>query len=100
MAREVRDRGGVGRRLASGATRRARYSWAVTSALQRAFDEASKLPEREQDFIAALVMEGIESERRWDDAFANSQDVLERLDDEAQAHIDAGRLTPIDPERM
>ena len=72
----------------------------VTPALQRVFDEASKLPEREQEFIAAVVMEQIESERRWDELFAKSQDMLDKLDDEAQRHIDAGRLTPIDAENM
>ena len=78
----------------------ARYTWPVTSALQRAFDEASKLPEREQEFIAALVMEGIESERRWDDAFAESQDVLEKMADETLAEFEAGNTSPLDLDRL
>jgi hypothetical protein len=53
------------------------------------------VPEREQEFIAAVVKE-LDSERRWDEPFANSQDVLDKLDDEAHLHIDGGRLTPID----
>lgn len=85
---------------AAGSHRSPGIAGAVTSALKRAFDEASRLHEREQEFIAALVMEGIESERRCDEVFASSQDVLEKLDDEAVAEFEAGRTVPLDLNRL
>jgi hypothetical protein len=36
----------------------------VTKLLQRAFDEATKLPEREQDALASLLIDKIQTERR------------------------------------
>jgi hypothetical protein len=67
----------------------------VTPALQQVFDEVSKLPEREQEFIAAVIREELDSERRWDELFAKSQDVLDRLADEAIAQYKAGLTEPI-----
>jgi len=39
-----------------------------------------------------------ESERRWDELFARSPEVLERLAAEAMAEHDAGLTLPLDPE--
>lgn len=55
----------------------------MTELLRKAFDEANKLPEREQDAIASRMLVEIESERHWDKAFASSGDLLSRLADEA-----------------
>jgi len=63
----------------------------MTKLLKRAFDEASKLPEPEQDALAKALLEELESERRWDELFAASGDVLEKLADEALAEHRAGR---------
>jgi hypothetical protein len=38
------------------------------------------------------------SERRWDDSFAASTDVLAQLADEALAEHRAGRTEPLDPD--
>lgn len=57
----------------------------VTKLLEKAFDEASKLPTEEQEAIAALILEEIRSEHQWDKAFADSKDELARLADEALA---------------
>ena len=55
----------------------------MTQLLERAFAEASRLPESEQDAVASLLLAEFESERRWADSFASSQDELARLADEA-----------------
>jgi hypothetical protein len=55
----------------------------VTQLLERAFSEASKLPEAEQDGVTSLLLAELESERRWTHAFASSQDQLGTLADEA-----------------
>ena len=56
----------------------------MTQLLERAFTEASKLPEKEQDEVATLLLEELASEQRWDTAFASSQ---YQLSDMAQAAL-------------
>lgn len=64
----------------------------ATKLLEEAFAEATKLPEREQDALAAMILEELASERRWEKAFAGSSDVLAQLADEALAEPRAGRI--------
>ena len=61
-----------------------------------AFAAASKLPESEQDAMAALVLEELESEARWAKAFSEHPEALKRLADEALAEHRAGRTKPLD----
>ena len=72
----------------------------MTDLLEKAFAEASKLPEREQDAIASWLLEELEDERRWGEAFDKSQDLLARLADEALADRKAGRTQPLDPDQL
>lgn len=55
----------------------------MTQLLEKAFEKAAELPEEAQDDFAAFILEEFESERRWKEAFDQSQDELERLADEA-----------------
>ena len=57
----------------------------MTKLLERAFKEASKLPEVEQNAFAKWVMEALEAEGKWERAFAGSEDVLDKLADEVLA---------------
>ena len=57
----------------------------MTKLLEKAFEEASKLPEVEQNALAKWVMGELEAEGKWEKAFAASEDVLDRLADEALA---------------
>jgi hypothetical protein len=63
----------------------------MTKLLQKAFDEASKLPEAEQDALGRVLLEELASERRWDQLFAGSHDLLAELADEALAEHRARR---------
>lgn len=63
----------------------------MTELLEKAFAEVSKLPELEQDVFSRWILEEVASEKRWDMAFANSQDLLSRLADEALAEHRAGK---------
>jgi hypothetical protein len=63
----------------------------MTKLLERAFKEASKLPEIEQNAFAKWVMEELETEEKWQKAFAASEDILDRLADEALAEHKAGK---------
>ena len=67
----------------------------MTKLLEKAFQVATALPPEQQDAVAALVLDEISSEKRWDEAFGKSQDVLSALAKEAlEAHA-AGKTTPL-----
>ncbi len=72
----------------------------MTQALETAFAVASKLPQAEQDKIAAWLLEELRDERTWDDKFAKSQDRLSKLADEALAEVAAGRAGEFDPSSL
>jgi hypothetical protein len=61
--------------------------------LQRAFNKAAELPQAEQDRFARFLLAEMESERRWAELFARpeSEDLLERLADEALLEHRSGR---------
>jgi hypothetical protein len=68
----------------------------MTKHLAEAFAKVSKLPDDEQDALAAILLEELASERRWTEAFAKSQDVLSRLADEALIEFKEGKTKPLD----
>ncbi len=72
----------------------------MTKLLEEAFAEASKLSEQEQDALATVILEELASERRWDQAFADSADLLAQLADQALAEHRAGKTHVLDPERL
>jgi ferritin-like protein len=72
----------------------------MTKLLEKAFDETAKLPDDEQDALAQAVLAELVSERRWDELFAGSTDVLSELAEEALAEHRAGRTKPLDPDRL
>lgn len=63
----------------------------MTELLERAIARLKILPATEQDAIAALILEELEDEIQWNEAFANSQDALARLAAEAMAEHRAGK---------
>ena len=63
----------------------------MSQLLDRVIEEMRKLSAPEQDAIAAVILEELADERRWDDAFAQSQEQLARLADKVRADIRAGR---------
>ncbi|HEY7832114.1 MAG TPA: hypothetical protein VIG30_01000 [Ktedonobacterales bacterium] len=72
----------------------------MTQALEQAFAEVAKLPDHEQDAFARWILEEMASERRWDEAFAATPDLLARMADEALAEHRAGRTQEIDPDTL
>jgi hypothetical protein len=72
----------------------------MTRLLEEAFRKATALPDAEQDALAAAILADLEDERKWTEAFANSQGLLAELAEEAHADHLAGRTTPLDPQRM
>lgn len=72
----------------------------MTEALRKAFEAASRLPEPEQDELAAAILEELDADERWEAAFARSQNALERRADEALEEHRAGRTEPLDPDAL
>ncbi len=72
----------------------------MTTRLEQAFAEASKLPLTEQDAMADWLFAELESERRWDKRFADSQDILSKLATEALAEHRSGQTKDLDPDQI
>ena len=72
----------------------------MTHLLEKAFAEASRLPERDQDAIAEVVLAELASEERWSKLFEGSQDVLADLAEEALAEHRAGKTKPLEPDDL
>jgi hypothetical protein len=69
----------------------------MIEALKRAFERASQEPEEEQAALAALIMQTLEDDARWDALFADpiSALALEKLAAEAIAEDEAGETEEI-----
>jgi len=72
----------------------------MTKLLEQAVDKARQLSEAEQDAIAQIVLDEIESERKWDELFAKSPEKLKKLADRAWAEHEGGRSAELDPDSM
>ena len=72
----------------------------MTKLLEKAFVEASKLSAEEQNALANLIFDELDSERRWQRQFAESEDALAQLACEALADYDAGRTSPLEPDKL
>ena len=51
----------------------------MTKLLKNAFNEASKLPEIEQNVIGRWLLDEIKADKKWEKLFAESEDVLKQL---------------------
>lgn len=63
--------------------------------LDDAIAKARTLPDKDQDAIAAIILEEIADDQRWEDSFARSSDVLKRLADQADEEVKAGRYRAV-----
>jgi hypothetical protein len=72
----------------------------MTRVLDKAFAEAAKLPESEQDALGEWLLVELESERKWDQAFARSQKLLAELAADALAEHRRGKTEELDPDRL
>ncbi len=68
----------------------------MTKLLKEALAKLSKLSPERQDELAALLLAEMEDEARWNESFAGSQDVLEKLADEALEEHKRGETRPFD----
>lgn len=67
----------------------------MTVLLETAFKEVTALPELEQNRVAEWILAELESERQWNHAFAESEDLLSTLADEALLENSKGKTKPL-----
>jgi hypothetical protein len=72
----------------------------MTELLEKAFAEAAKLPEPEQEALAAWLLEELDSDRQWQQAFSDSAALLAELADQALREHQEHRTKPVDPDEM
>jgi hypothetical protein len=72
----------------------------MTTLLEQAVAKAKSLPAAEQDALARLMLEEIESDEKWDRLLAASTERLNQKADKAWAEHEAGRSLPLDPETL
>lgn len=72
----------------------------MTEQLAQAFAEAERLPEADQDALAAWLLAELQSERLWDEAFERSRDQLADLAEAALREHEQGKTEELEPERL
>ena len=72
----------------------------MTKALEDVFKEAEKLPEAEQEQLAAAIRAELEADANWESRLAASPKALETLADEALTEHRSGRSHPLDPDEL
>ncbi len=72
----------------------------MTQLLEQAIARLKNLPTSQQDAMATIIIEELEDEIRWDEAFNRSKDALAFLAAEAMAEYRAGKTQELDPETL
>jgi hypothetical protein len=67
----------------------------MTQLLEQALTALRQLSDAEQDAIAALIIDEMADERRWDESFARSSSGLSALVDKARQDIQQGRVRSV-----
>ncbi len=63
----------------------------MSTLLSKLMEEVSKLPEIQQNELAAHWLEDLKDDLRWEQSFASSQDQLAKLADQALKDFKEGR---------
>lgn len=71
----------------------------MTELIEEAIAKVRALPAKEQDAIAAMILEELEDENRWDQTFAGSQNVLAQLASAAMTEHHAGQTIELTQKR-
>ena len=64
----------------------------MTSLLEKALERVRQLPATEQDRVAAMILEELGEESRWDEAFSRSPETLAKLFAEAEEDERSGKV--------
>jgi hypothetical protein len=71
---------------------------AIAQLKTRPISEQDSLVENLPSAIAALILEELNDDNRWDESFARSPDLFAKLAAEAMAEHRAGKTQELDPE--
>lgn len=66
--------------------------------LHEAYLAISRLSKADQEAIAAMILEEIASEDRWQQTLARTPQDLQKLAEEARKEHEAGGTMPLDPD--
>jgi hypothetical protein len=72
----------------------------MANLLEKAFQEAAKLPAEEQTYIATLVLDELADEREWQAKFARDADKLDALARNVRAQIARKETSPLVPDDL
>ena len=74
----------------------------MSQLMEKAFSKARELPESDQEAIASIILQEIESEDHWEALFARpeSADLLSRMADEALDGMRAGQARRLDIDEL
>jgi hypothetical protein len=72
----------------------------MTRLLEKAFSEASLLPEVDQNALAKWLLDELHSEAKWQEAFSESEDILDQLANEAVDEKRKRMTTRLDADRL
>jgi hypothetical protein len=72
----------------------------MTELLEQAIARLKILAPNQQNAIAAMILEELEDETRWDEAFSSSPNVLAKLAAEAMNEYHAGKTQEFDPDTL
>jgi hypothetical protein len=72
----------------------------MTQLLERAFAEAAKLPDLQQNILARWLLDELLMEKKWDSLFAESEDLLADLANEALKEHRAGKTKRLDLDEL
>jgi hypothetical protein len=72
----------------------------MTELLEQAISKIKTLPSDQQEAIASIILEEIEEEKRWDQSFARSPDLLAKFAAEAMTEYRQGKTQELDPETL
>jgi len=72
----------------------------MTTLLETAFEKISALPEIEQNIYAKNLLEEIESEKKWDSSFSESEDLLFQMADDALKDYKTNNTKPLTQDQL
>ena len=72
----------------------------MTELLEQALEKAKNLPDSEQDAIAAMILEELEDEAKWEKRFSVSKDSLAKLASEAMEEDRREETEELDPDSL
>jgi hypothetical protein len=72
----------------------------MTELLEQAITKLKTMSASEQDTIAAMILEELADDMRWDESFAQSPDLLAQLAASAMTEHHTGETQLLDPETL